>query len=135
MEENGQVEADDGSQSSSDLSGRDLANFLLDLSDDSCPLARLLHLPAYNGDAAALIQTIRQVPEARDHLDSKIRPFAATPLRLAATGKIHSGVQPILNLSVFGLIIKINLLSFLQRVAQKRSRSCWRQELPSTRLM
>ncbi len=67
--------------------GRDLANFLLDLSDDSCPLARRLHLPAYNGDARALRQALQDGdPAVREQLDSKVRPFSATPLRLAATG-------------------------------------------------
>ncbi len=77
-----QQQVEDGTTAGRDRD-RDLANFILDLSDDSCPAARHLHLPAYNGDADALCKGLRTYG---DQIDSKIRPFGATPLRLAATG-------------------------------------------------
>lgn len=73
-----QVEAGDGAAAAA---SRDLANFIIDLSDEDCPDPSL-HLAAYNGDAGALRGRLGAGldPEAR------VRPFLATPLRLAATG-------------------------------------------------
>ena len=60
----------------------DLANFILDLDDEDCPHSGL-HLAAYQGDDEMLLQVLQE-PDC--DIDSRIRPFQATPLRLAATG-------------------------------------------------
>ena len=63
----------------------ELANFIIDLEDEECPNFGL-HLAAYQGDIAQLNELLSK-PEYRENIDAKIRPFKATPLRLAATGQ------------------------------------------------
>ncbi len=60
----------------------DLVNFIIDLDDEQCGNPEM-HLSAYSSDVHALERILRE--ESVDP-DSKIRPFMATPLRLAATG-------------------------------------------------
>lgn len=62
----------------------DLANFIIDLEDEECPNFGL-HLAAYQGDIVQLKLLLKN-PDYREHIDARIRPFLATPLRLAATG-------------------------------------------------
>ena len=63
----------------------ELSNFIIDLDDEDCPHFGL-HLAAYQGDLEQL-KSILKDPELRGHIDAKVRPFKATPLRLAATGE------------------------------------------------
>ena len=63
----------------------DLSHFLIDLEDEECPKFGL-HLAAYQGEAEALTDMLRE-PDLRDLVNARIRPFLATPLRLAATGR------------------------------------------------
>ncbi|HIE82491.1 MAG TPA: hypothetical protein EYQ00_00980 [Dehalococcoidia bacterium] len=62
----------------------ELANFIIDLEDEECPNFGL-HLAAYQGDIPQLKQLL-QDQECRKNINARIRPFLATPLRLAATG-------------------------------------------------
>jgi len=57
-----------------------LSNYLFD-PDEASPL----HVCAYQGTSAELASLLEDV-EQREHLDRGVRPFLATPLRLAATG-------------------------------------------------
>ena len=63
----------------------ELANFILDLEDEECPRFGL-HLAAYQGDLPGL-RSLLDDPEAKRDINARIRPFLATPLRLAATGR------------------------------------------------
>ena len=63
----------------------DLANFILDLEDEDCP-RHDLHLAAYQGDLQRLEAILNEDDLGDGVIDSRIRPFQATPLRLAATG-------------------------------------------------
>lgn len=63
----------------------ELSNFILDLSDEECP-GKALHEAAYKGDLDGLKQLFLQDPDLKTQINSGIRPFGATPLRLAATG-------------------------------------------------
>ena len=60
----------------------DLVNFIIDLEDEECPNYSL-HLAAYQSD---LTQLELLLNDSTANIDSRIRPFLATPLRLAATG-------------------------------------------------
>ena len=62
----------------------ELTNFIIDLEDEDCPDFGL-HLAAYQGDTQLLQQLLAQ-PNYKENIDARIRPFSATPLRLAATG-------------------------------------------------
>lgn len=62
----------------------ELANYLIDLEDEDCPKFGL-HVSAYQSDIPSLLQLLG-VPEEKKAINSRIRPFFATPLRLAATG-------------------------------------------------
>ncbi len=62
----------------------ELANFIIDLEDEDCPDFSL-HLAAYQGDIAQLKDLLNS-EEHKKNIDTRIRPFLATPLRLAATG-------------------------------------------------
>lgn len=62
----------------------ELANFIIDLEDEECPDFSL-HLAAYQGECDQLQELLKD-PEHRKNIDAQIRPFSATPLRLAATG-------------------------------------------------
>jgi len=62
---------------------RDSVNFVMDLDDDEVEDTSL-HLAAFVGQ----LDTVRQIlaqPDKKDLLRTRIRPFLATPLRLAAT--------------------------------------------------
>ena len=63
----------------------DLSHFLIDLEDEECPQF-CLHLSAYQGEADKLLEML-QDPALRELVNTQIRPFLATPLRLAATGR------------------------------------------------
>ncbi len=64
----------------------DLAGFIIDLEDEECSRPAL-HLAAYQGQDEELDRLLNDDAELRDgFLDARIRPFGATPLRLAATG-------------------------------------------------
>ena len=62
----------------------ELASFIIDLEDEECP-DFALHLAAYQGDLQQLTDLLK-TPEYKEKIDVRIRPFLATPLRLAATG-------------------------------------------------
>ena len=62
----------------------DLIHFIIDLDDDECPQVDL-HVAAYQGQLEVL-ETQLQLPGIKELVDSRVRPFLATPLRLAATG-------------------------------------------------
>ena len=62
----------------------ELANFIIDLEDEECPNFAL-HLAAYQGHIPQLEDLLKK-PEYKEIIDARIRPFLATPLRLAATG-------------------------------------------------
>jgi hypothetical protein len=64
----------------------DLANFILDLKDEDCPQFGI-HLAAYQGQVEDLTTLLADDKMKAECLDSGIRPFGATPLRLAATGR------------------------------------------------
>ena len=63
----------------------ELASFIIDLEDEECPNFAL-HLAAYQGDIPQLEDLLKK-PEYKENIDARIRPFLATPLRLAATGQ------------------------------------------------
>ena len=67
------------------VSGGELANFILDVSDEDCP-GKDLHIAAYHGNVEELRKLLEKNGDFRREIDSRIRPFGATPLRLAATG-------------------------------------------------
>ena len=62
----------------------DLSHFLIDLADEECPKFDL-HLASYQGEAERL-SALLEDPAFRELVNARIRPFLATPLRLAATG-------------------------------------------------
>ena len=62
----------------------DLVNFIIDLEDEDCPNFSL-HLASYQSDLN-LLESLLSDSEGKSHIDARIRPFLATPLRLAATG-------------------------------------------------
>jgi hypothetical protein len=62
----------------------ELVNFIIDLEDEDCPRFEV-HLAAYKNDTK-LLENLLENEEHRKLIDSRIRPFLATPLRLAATG-------------------------------------------------
>ena len=62
----------------------ELGNFIIDLADEDCPHNEV-HVAAYNNDSAVL-EKLLEIEEHRKNIDTRIRPYLATPLRLAATG-------------------------------------------------
>ena len=71
------------------MAGRELANFIIDLNDEDCP-DHSLHSAAYAGRTDELTQLLTDDAQLK-LIDSRIRPFLATPLRLAATsGKLEA---------------------------------------------
>ena len=63
----------------------DLANFIIDLEDEDCPESAV-HVAAYQGQVEELEALLRDESVRAKCLNARIRPFGATPLRLAATG-------------------------------------------------
>ena len=63
---------------------KELANYIIDLEDEECPNFAL-HVAAYQGDVEQLKELLKE-NQYRENIDARIRPFLATPLRLAATG-------------------------------------------------
>jgi len=61
----------------------DLIHFIIDLDDDDCPDVGL-HVAAYQGNLEALELQL-QLPSNQDKINSRVRPFLASPIRLAAT--------------------------------------------------
>lgn len=61
----------------------DLINYIIDIDDEDCPDFSL-HLAAYQNDVDQIKQILESA-ESQDLLEARIRPFLATPLRLAAT--------------------------------------------------
>ncbi len=72
----------------------DLAKFIIDTNDEDCPEC-LLHVAAYEGKVGPL-QELLSDEDVLKKIDTKIRPFSATPLRLAATGapSTHNRLVP-----------------------------------------
>lgn len=68
----------------------DLLNFIIDLDDDGCPDVGL-HVAAFQGKVDTLRVQLA-APRSPDLINARVRPFLATPLRLAATG-MSSGVS------------------------------------------
>ena len=68
----------------------DLGDFIIDLEDEDCPEVGV-HLAAWRGD---IVQLEELLTLHREHvnIDSRVRPFLATPLRLAATGRVGLGL-------------------------------------------
>ena len=62
----------------------DLLNFIIDLDDDDCSDVGL-HVAAFQGQVDTL-QVQLQSARCQELINSRVRPFLATPLRLAATG-------------------------------------------------
>ena len=62
----------------------DLLNFIIDLDDDDCADVGL-HVAAFQGQRDTLYLQL-QSPRSKELINSRVRPFLATPLRLAATG-------------------------------------------------
>ena len=63
----------------------DLASFIIDLEDEDCPDFGV-HVCAYQGQVEELEELLSDGDVKARCLDARIRPFGATPLRLAATG-------------------------------------------------
>ena len=63
----------------------DLLNFIIDLDDDECPDVSL-HVAAFQ-EKVKTLQIQLEAPRSKDMINSRVRPFLATPLRLAATGR------------------------------------------------
>ena len=63
----------------------DLANFIIDLEDEDCPESAV-HVAAYQGQVEELEALLKDERVRENCLNARIRPFGATPLRLAATG-------------------------------------------------
>lgn len=63
----------------------DLANFIIDLEDEECP-EFAVHVAAYQGQLEELEALLKDESVRAKCLNARIRPFGATPLRLAATG-------------------------------------------------
>ena len=105
------------------VSGGELANFILDVSDEDCP-GKDLHIAAYHGNVEELRKLLEKNGDFRREIDSRIRPFGATPLRLAATGarsfalltkapkKSNKATFPASNMAVLILIV-FCVLSFV----------------------
>ncbi|XP_059083766.1 ankyrin repeat and SOCS box protein 12-like isoform X3 [Tigriopus californicus] len=72
----------------------ELANYLIDLEDEDCPQFGL-HVSAYQSDIPSLLHLL-SVPEEKESINSRIRPFFATPLRLAATAGCEEAIQILL---------------------------------------
>ena len=66
----------------------DLLNFIIDLDDDGCPDVGL-HVAAFQGKVDTL-QGQLAAPKSSELINARVRPFLATPLRLAATGMSSS---------------------------------------------
>lgn len=66
------------------MTASELANYIIDLEDEECPNFGL-HVASYQGDIEELKELLKD-PQYRENIDARIRPFLATPLRLAATG-------------------------------------------------
>jgi len=87
-------EAGQQQQQSTAANQNDLINYIIDLDDEDCPEFGL-HLAAYQGDVPTMVQILD------DHgddglIDKRIRPFLATPLRLAATSGQKEAVSTLL---------------------------------------
>lgn len=65
----------------------ELATFIIDSQDEDCPSSEL-HLASYVGDLDG-VKHLLQDPNMGELIDSRVRPYLTTPLRLAATGKTH----------------------------------------------
>ena len=65
-------------------SATELNSFIMDVKDEECPCPDL-HQAAFGGEAA-LLESLLAEDKPRQLIHAKIRPFQATPLRLAATG-------------------------------------------------
>ena len=63
----------------------DLIHFIIDLDDDDCPDVGL-HVAAFQGSLESLELQL-QLPSSAEMINSRVRPFLASPLRLAATGR------------------------------------------------
>ena len=73
----------------------ELVNYIIDVDDEDCPEFGL-HLASYQGDLNMLNQLLTSSSEdVKNTIDTRIRPFLASPLRLAATAG-HLGVIRIL---------------------------------------
>ena len=64
----------------------DLLNFIIDLDDDGCPDVGI-HVAAFQGRVDSL-EVQLQAPRSADLINARVRPFLATPLRLAETGRL-----------------------------------------------
>ena len=62
----------------------ELANYVVDVDDEDCPDPQL-HLAAFHGDVGAIKSILEQEPHKK-FINARVRPFLATPLRLASTG-------------------------------------------------
>ena len=66
------------------LTQSELANFLVDTDDENCPRSEL-HLAAFRGEVE-VVREMLQKDENQELVNKRIRPFLASPLRLAVTG-------------------------------------------------
>ena len=77
----------------------DLTHFIIDLDDDDCPDVGI-HVAAYQGNLESLELQLK-VPDNEEKINMRVRPFLASPLRLAATGRFTG----VLILCVFSIRI------------------------------
>jgi len=61
----------------------DLTHFIIDLDDDDCPDVGI-HVAAYQGNLESLELQLK-IPDNAEKINMRVRPFLASPLRLAAT--------------------------------------------------
>ena len=83
----------------------ELLNFIIDLDDGDCPDVGL-HVAAFQGKTETLRLQL-QAPNIVHLINSRVRPFLASPLRLAATGMscVHCVVFPSLFTTTLVLIL------------------------------
>ena len=62
----------------------ELLNFIIDLDDGDCPDVSL-HVAAFQGKTE-MVRLQLAAPDIVHLINSRVRPFLASPLRLAATG-------------------------------------------------
>lgn len=63
----------------------DLSNFIIDLDDEDCR-DNGLHVASYRGESEK-VEAILEEKSKEGIINARIRPFLATPLRLAVTGR------------------------------------------------
>ena len=86
----------------------ELLNFIIDLDDGDCPDVSL-HVAAFQGKTDMLKLQL-QASNVAQLLNSRVRPFLASPLRLAATGTC---CELFVSLCLFFLLFRASLFALL----------------------